>query len=71
MNNFETYLLEIGRKLAVHKTFRRGLQHFMYVQFTFCVQGVYVWLMTMVKGSRPNLNSRPLKYSYIELRNAK
>ena len=29
--------VDTGRKLNVHKTFRRHLERLMYVQFTFCV----------------------------------
>ena len=32
--------LDKGRKLNVHKTFRRRPERLMYVQLTFCVQGV-------------------------------
>ena len=34
------YPVDTGRKLNVHKTFRRRPGRLMYVQFTFCVYGV-------------------------------
>ena len=40
MQNILSIVLETGRKLNVHKTFRRRPGRLMYVQFIFCDYGM-------------------------------
>ena len=50
--------MDIGRKLNVHKTFRRRPGHLRYVQFTSCVKGITMWNVQsyLKKGARTSHN---------------